>query len=99
MTASPHRCSRCRQAVWFATNDATGNKMIIDDQTYPDGNIISVGGNAAGAVVHVLTKRELEAAAPALPGLETSPVFIQGLDLAEHPRYKDHHATCGKQGS
>ena len=87
MTANA--CRSCRAPVWFAINDRTGNKMILDDQTYPDGNVVIVGSNGTDAVVHVLTKKEVDASAPALPGL--APVDVP---LDDKPRYKDHHVTC-----
>lgn len=94
-------CSRCRQRVWYAENDKTGATMILDDATYADGNVISIPPRISGrdaAIVHVLTKAELDVTRPMLPGLEPPAIQLYGRNLSELledvPRYKVHQATC-----
>lgn len=85
-------CGRCRAKVWWAIHERTGNRMILDDLQVADGNVVVVGRAGDGTpVVRVLTRAELDAATPMLPGLEpVAPVEA----LEDRPRYQAHQVTC-----
>lgn len=87
-------CGRCRSRVWWAVNERTGNRMILDDQQVADGNVVVCGQAGDGTpVVRVLTRAELDESTPMLPGLE--PV-APAAALEDRPRYQAHQVTCGR---
>lgn len=79
-------CHACKAPVWFAQNSKTGRQMILDRETSDEGTVIKLDDGR----VRVLTKAELDATRPQLPGLADVDVD----ELADRPRWRDHHATC-----
>lgn len=74
------KCRACDAPMIWTVNQKTGNRMPIDAEAVPDGNVEVVDWDQETPVSKVLTKRELGAHS------------LYGMPV----RYTSHHATCPK---